>query len=107
MTKLFLCFIWAVLPQLFLSTPVFLEAGGSKICTLNTIGKIPVGSAVRPVYQKVCRQVIPTLGDFVDDSSGQTLSNEEISSNDDKKTEKVRRSIIGIKEKRRACGRQK
>ena len=104
MTKFFLWLILTVSPKLFLATPVFLEAGGTKLCTLNTIGQIPVGSAVRPVYQKVCRQVIPTLGDFVDNSSEQVLNDEE---NDDDKNEKVHRAIMMIKEKRRACSGQK
>lgn len=106
MVKFFLCFILLVSPKAFLSTPVFLEDGGSKLCTLNTIGMIPDGVLERPVYQKVCRQVIPTLGDYVDDSSEQGLSDEVISSSDDDQGEKVHRAILGISKKKEKAQRR-
>lgn len=50
---------------------VFLAGGGSKICTLNNVGSLPAAnnpSVKYPVYQKVCRAVVPTaLGDQIDD----------------------------------------
>lgn len=54
----------------FGASPVFLSDGGTKICTLNNVGTLPSTSASvkYPVYQKVCRQVIPTaLGDQIED----------------------------------------
>lgn len=55
----------------FCAATVFLAAGGAKICTLNNVGSVPASnnpSVKYPVYQKVCRAVVPTaLGDQIDD----------------------------------------
>lgn len=72
--------------------PVFLERGGTKICTLNNIGKIPAGRTVAyPVYQKVCRHVIPTMGDPIDDEVDDELQNDELP---ERRIDMVRRAIF-------------
>jgi hypothetical protein len=46
----------------FSAPPVFLEENGSQICTLNNLGNIVKGPVTYPVYQKVCREIIPSMG---------------------------------------------
>lgn len=77
------------------SVPVFLDDGGSKICTLNNVGVIPAGAVKYPVYQKVCRHVVPTLGDPVEDEKDDKMrkSNKKVTEND---IEKVRRAIMSV-----------
>lgn len=77
------------------SVPVFLDDGGSRICTLNNVGVIPAGSVKYPVYQKVCRHVVPTLGDPIDDEKDEKMrkSNKKSSASEDD-IEKVRRAIM-------------
>lgn len=80
------------------SPPVFLERG-SKICTLNAVGIIPNGNLKHPVYQKVCRQVIPVLGDQISDEEEdkQSRKNAPGALKDDEAaaSEQVRRAIMG------------
>lgn len=97
--KVLFLFILAIFPSVLLA-PVFLAGGGTKICTLNNIGSIPKGNMVYPVYQKVCREVIPTLGDFTDDEQSGVLSDETNSSDDDDEAQKVHRAILTTVEKR-------
>lgn len=79
--------------------PVFLERGGSKICTLNNIGKVPAGGpAYRPVYQKVCRAVIPTMGDPVEDEEAQASQDEVQSDISEDDADIVRRAIMSPKQ---------
>lgn len=92
--KIVLIVAIAALVTIQAAPPVFLE-NGSRICTLNNVGVIPKGSLNYPVYQKVCRGIIPTLGDAVDDEEGQVKSrksNSEAAQDDE--TEKVRRAIL-------------
>lgn len=77
-----------------ISPPVFLQ-GDSKICTLNTVGVIPNGNVKYPVYQKVCRQVIPTLGDPIsDDDEGTRKANPKALKDKPVTSEQVRRAIM-------------
>lgn len=77
-----------------LPPPVFLQ-GDSKICTLNNVGVIPDGNAKYPVYQKVCRQVIPSLGDpIADDEEGTRKSIPKASKSRASASEIVRRAIM-------------
>lgn len=73
---------------------VFLENGGTRMCTLNRVGYNKVGAAVAPVYRKVCRQVVPTaLGDQVEDdeeSAGKESENKNVKS----EINQLRRAII-------------
>lgn len=108
-SKVFVIFFLAILPMAFLAPPVFLSRGGSKICTLNTIGKIPAGSVKYPVYQKVCRQVYPALGDFAEDEDDEKdfLSDEDESRNDE--AEKIVMAILGaerLEKPKKKCNRQ-
>jgi hypothetical protein len=81
----------------FAASPVFLSGSGAKICTLNNVGSLPAKGSSRvkhPVYQKVCRQVVPTaLGDQVEDDDndeeGAALKKE-----DKNKVSQLRRAII-------------
>lgn len=85
----------------FASSPLFLEH--SRICTLLAVGKIPAGHLQYPVYQKICRQVIPrSLGDAVledlkeveDEVSTNANNNDEVSSTADRKDDELRRAIL-------------
>lgn len=77
-----------------ISPPVFLQ-GDSKICTLNTVGVIPNGNVKYPVYQKVCRQVIPTLGDPIsEEDEGTRKANPKALKDEAASSEKVRRAIM-------------
>lgn len=80
------------------AVPVFLDDGGSKICTLNNVGTIPAGSVKYPVYQKVCRHVVPTLGDPIEDETDDKMrkSNKKASVSDDA-VETIRRAILSTK----------
>lgn len=66
-----LCLTLLLISASYCASPVFLAAGGAKICTLNNVGSVPASnnpSVKYPVYQKVCRAVVPTaLGDQIDD----------------------------------------
>lgn len=77
-----------------ISPPIFLQ-GDSKICTLNNIGVIPNGNVKYPVYQKVCRQVIPTLGDpIADEDDGTRKANPKAVKDKAASSEQVRRAIM-------------
>lgn len=76
--------------------PVFLQ-GDSKICTLNNVGVVPNGGVKFPVYQKVCRQVIPTLGDPISDEDEDRKSrkaNPRALKDEAAASEQVRRAIM-------------
>lgn len=75
--------------------PVFLAGGGKKVCTLNNVGKIPAGALQYPVYQKVCRNIIPTLGDEAVDDETDRLDDAVEAYTNDEEVEKVRRAILG------------
>lgn len=79
------------------SLPVFLDDYGSSICTLNNVGTIPKGHLQYPVYQKVCRNVYPALGDQINDEEEMRKS---IRSpvNAEQKAEKIRRAILGVQQ---------
>lgn len=66
-----LCLALMFISVIYCASPVFLAAGGAKICTLNNVGSLPAAnnpSVKYPVYRKVCRAVVPTaLGDQIDD----------------------------------------
>lgn len=78
------------------ASPVFLSDGGAKICTLNNVGTLPskASNVKYPVYQKVCRQVVPTaLGDQIEDNDEK--DNDSTGSDDSKsKVSQLRRAII-------------
>jgi hypothetical protein len=106
--KISLIFSLSALSVALSAPPVFLAGSGTKICTLDKVGKIPVspgGTVVRPVYQKVCRAVIPTLMADEDDDEENDEPNalsDEIAADepDDEQVEQVRRAILasgGIK----------
>lgn len=87
--------ISAVVSMVQSAHPVFLEGNGAKICTLNNVGLIPTrGSTKYPVYQKVCRQVTPTLGDPINEDDGYRKSNKPSKDSNDAEIEKVRRAIL-------------
>jgi hypothetical protein len=77
--------------------PLFLAGNGAKLCTLNNVGTLP-STAVNvkyPVYQKVCRQVIPTaLGDQVDDDFEEVSTNANNDEVADDEVEKIAQAII-------------
>jgi hypothetical protein len=60
-TSVLICVAVAIATA-FSAPSVFLENNGSQICTLNDLGNIVKGPVTYPVYQKVCREVIPTMG---------------------------------------------
>lgn len=92
--KLFVILVLANLSAVLSAPPVFLESAGSKICTLNKVGKVPTGTAITyPVYQKVCRKVIPRLGDEVSEDE-MSADDETVTSSDDE-MDLVRRAILG------------
>lgn len=100
-SKFPLIFIMAIIPMALPAPPVFLAGGGSKICTLNVVGKIPNGLFELPVYQKVCREVISSMGDFVNDDIEIVSGNEPPFLTDDRdEAERVHRAILAIYEKR-------
>lgn len=93
--NLFCVTICAYLAATLSAPPVFLESAGSRICTLNKVGKIPTGTAIKfPVYQKVCRHVIPKLGDEVNDADELNAEDETVSTGDDE-VDVIRRAILG------------
>lgn len=95
--KLFVIFILANLSAVLSAPPVFLESAGTKICTLNNVGKVPTGTAITyPVYQKVCRKVIPRLGDEVSDD--EISADDETETSSDDELDSVRRAILGKSE---------
>lgn len=74
---------------------VFIENGGTRMCTLNNVGTAPsTNPAVKyPVYRKVCRQIVPTaLGDQIEDDEDK----EKESDNNSTKSaaSQLRRAII-------------
>lgn len=76
--------------------PLFLAGNGAKLCTLNNVGTLPstVANVKYPVYQKVCRQVIPTaLGDQVDDDY-EELPNANMDEIADDEVETLAKAII-------------
>lgn len=77
--------------------PVFLDDYGSSICTLNNVGSIPTGAATYPVYQKVCRNVYPALGDQINDEE-ELRKSLKPPANIEQKIEKIRRAILGVKQ---------
>lgn len=90
--KLFVIFIAITSSTVSSAPPVFLESAG-KICTLNNVGKVPTGKSVSyPVYQKVCRQIIPRMGDEVIDDE---MNEEDVTNNGDG-IEMIRQAILGI-----------
>lgn len=77
--------------------PIFLDDYGSSICTLNNVGSVPKGAITYPVYQKVCRNVYPALGDQVNVEEEMRKSY-KAPSNIEQKVEKIRRAILGVKQ---------
>ena len=78
---------------------VFIENGGTKICTLNNVGVVPsTNAAVKyPIYRKVCRQVVPTaLGDQVEDDEEKESKEKESDNKNSTKSaaSQLRRAII-------------
>lgn len=100
--NIFFALLVAHLPLALTASAVFLEGAGSKICTLNTVGGIPAGNANYPVYQKVCRHVIPTLGDVINDEED-GKANDEVYSD---VVEAVRRAILDPAPVCKGCRRQ-
>lgn len=74
--------------------PVFLDDYGASICTLNNVGSIPKGAVTYPVYQKVCRNVYPGLGDQLNDD--EKRKSNKSPTNIEQKVEKIRRAILGV-----------
>lgn len=91
-SKIFLiAAVLAVLSFAEAASPIFLE-NGSKICTLNNVGSIPSGSVKYPVYQKVCRQVMPMVGDQVEDDQDDIRRSS--GERNDEEVDQVRRAIL-------------
>lgn len=95
---IFFYFSSIIISMTFAASPVFLAEGGTKICTLNNVGTLPSKghpSVKYPVYQKVCRQVIPTaLGDQMDDNDEEMTEDENLESKKEKEINQLRRAII-------------
>lgn len=80
----------AMLPVVLLQPTVFLTGGGSKICTLQNVGEIPSGGyAVRPVYQKVCRDVVGAVSPGLYNDE-----NDEATDDEDDNIQKVQTLIL-------------
>jgi hypothetical protein len=75
---------------------VFLDR--SQICTLKEVGSVPAANTASvnyPVFQKFCREIIPTmLGDATSLDDEKEDANDEISSKSDDKVDQITRALL-------------
>lgn len=95
--EIYLIVVLTVAALVQCAPPVFLDDYGSSICTLNNVGSVPKGPVTYPVYQKVCRNVYPALGDQISDEEEMRKSNKS-PAQIEQKIEKIRRAILGVKQ---------